>query len=268
MAIRVSAPKAQQSTKSTLPVTGVWFRSETGSRCPLMYIQHRTSAAADAKLSYKQIPIVTRPPADGGPGSLFYRLCKVAGVKCNGMTQKAAAQALALAIAEKGAIRCKRVGKEHNWEEIELVNFDSQLEPWHLPLKDGITWTALLLPPDEEQAAEESVEDDYGDMDEESMARFDNLNLDEPIAPVFAQAGWTIADWSAKLNVDCLTIEGRSDNAGTKLYQHYCGDKMLEPKLLIKALRCINLEGVSKRFSREAALALKALIIEELGKLP
>jgi hypothetical protein len=263
MAIRVSAPKAQQSPKTTLPVTGVWFRSEQGTRCPLLYIQHRTSAAADAKLSYKQIPIVTRPPADGGPGSLFYRLCKVAGVKCNGMTQKAAAQALALAIAEKGAIRCKRVGKEHNWEEIEIVNFDSQLEPWHLPLKDGITWTALLLPPDEEQAAEEEPIDD---VDEDTMARFDDLDLEGPA--VAAHAYWTMADWSGKLNVDCVVPEGRTDGVVTKLYDHYRGEKLLEPKALIRMLRLIDLNGVAKKFSREAALVLKSLIVAELEKLP
>jgi hypothetical protein len=257
MAIR--GVKVKQAEAVTMPITGIYLALDKSAKVPMLYVQHRTHTGPGAPVSYKAMPCITT-----NTESLFSRLGAACGVKVLGLKQREAARKIASAIAEKGAIAANRVGKAHDWVNIKLVNWDSELLPWHLPTRPGLEMISLL----EQEQEEPAPVDDYDDMDEESAAVFSAINLEEESAPVFAQAGWSMTDWSAKLNVDCLTNEGRSDNAGTKLYQHYNGDKMLEPKLLIKALRGVNLEGVAKKFSREAALALKALIVVELEKLP
>ena len=137
MAIRgvrlVTAPEV------TMPVTGLYLALDKTSKVPMLYIQHKTHNGPDAKVSYKSMPVITT-----NPGSLFSRLCKAAGVPAEGMKQRHAAKLLASAVASKGAIRATRVGKEHDWQGIKLVDFDTDPLPWHLPTRDGVSMVNLL----------------------------------------------------------------------------------------------------------------------------
>ena len=142
MAIRVAVLAEKDKSKIvTLPVTGLFISNSKSSKCPVLYIQHRTHTGANAPTSYKKMPVVT---IDGSEKSLFYRLCVAAGFRCLGMTHRDAADKLAQCLASTGGVQCRRVGKVQDWQDIKLVDWDTKLEPWRLPMKGEMKIESLL----------------------------------------------------------------------------------------------------------------------------
>lgn len=122
----------------TMPIVGMYAAKTKSGKAYTLYIDHHTNASPTAPRSYKCVPIVTKDTA-----SLFYRLCKAHGVDPNGMTQLDAAEALAQAVAQKGAIRCVRQGKEHSWTAIQAIDYSTEAKPWCYPSKPGLDLKSL-----------------------------------------------------------------------------------------------------------------------------
>lgn len=134
--------------RTTLPVCGMYCSKNKAGNAYTLYIDHFTTAAKE-KRSYKMIPILTRDP-----DSLFMRLSTAFGVKhAPRVTQLHAAKALALAVAQKGALKCKRAGKAHDWVDIAPVDIDGDKLPWCQPEKEGMRMIDLWVFSTEEPAA-------------------------------------------------------------------------------------------------------------------
>lgn len=117
----------------TLPLCGMYCAKNKAGNAYTLYIDHFTTAAK-IKRSYKTVAIKTRDAT-----SLFMRLSEAFGVKhAPKVTQMHAAKALALAMAQKGALKCKRAGKAHDWVDIAPVDIDGSKLPWDYAKIDGL----------------------------------------------------------------------------------------------------------------------------------
>lgn len=125
-------------SRVTLPVCGMYVAKTKDDKAYMLYIDHFTSMSKEHR-SYKPIPILTRTE-----DSLFRRLCSAFKVTIpSKITQKAAAELLAAGVAQYGAIKTKRVGKTHDWQEITAVNLDGEMLPWGHKSIEGMKMVSL-----------------------------------------------------------------------------------------------------------------------------
>lgn len=137
-------------SRVTLPVCGMYVAKTKDGKAYMLYIDHFTSMSKEHR-SYKPIPILTRTE-----DSLFRRLCSAFKVTIpSKITQKAAAELLAAGVSQYGAIKCKRVGKQQDWQEIAAVNLDGEMLPWGHKIIEGMKMISLW-----------QVDDGSGRMDE------------------------------------------------------------------------------------------------------
>lgn len=135
----------------TLPLCGMYYAKNKAGNAYTLYIDHFTTAAK-IKRSYKTVAIKTRDTT-----SLFLRLSEAFGVKhAPKVTQVHAAKALALAMAQKGALKCKRAGKAHDWVDIAPVDIAGHKLPWDYAKIDGLQLIDLWVFSTEEPAAGDS----------------------------------------------------------------------------------------------------------------
>lgn len=131
----------------TLPLCGMYYAKNKAGNAYTLYIDHFTTAAK-VKRSYKKVAIKTRDAT-----SLFMRLSEAFGVKhAPKVTQVHAAKALAMAMARKGALKCRRAGKDHDWVDIAPVDIAGHKLPWDYAKIDGLQLIDLWVFSKEEQA--------------------------------------------------------------------------------------------------------------------
>lgn len=125
-------------SRVTLPVCGMYVAKTKDDKAYMLYIDHFTSMSKEHR-SYKPIPILTRTE-----DSLFRRLCSAFKVTIpSKITQKAAAELLAAGVAQYGAVKCRRVGKQQDWQEITAVNLDGDMLPWGHKAIEGMKMESL-----------------------------------------------------------------------------------------------------------------------------
>lgn len=151
MAVSIKGRKVATGVESkhvTLPLAGMYLAKTKAGDAYSLYIDLFTSTSKEHR-SYKQVNIITRDPS-----SLFCRLCDAFGVSLPAkISQKSAAELLAASMAEYGALKCVRAGKQHDWVDIHPVNLDVEALPWGFPSKEGMTMLSLWNP--EESDGEE-----------------------------------------------------------------------------------------------------------------
>lgn len=125
-------------SRVTLPVCGMYVAKTKDGKAYTLYVDHFTSMSKEHR-AYKTVPILTRTE-----DSLFRRLCSAFKVTIpSKITQKAAAELLAAGVAQYGAIKCKRVGKQQDWQEITAVNLDGDMLPWGHKVIEGMKMESL-----------------------------------------------------------------------------------------------------------------------------
>lgn len=122
----------------TIPLAGMWLAKTKAGSAYTLYIDFFTNAGKVHR-GYKSFGIATRDPS-----SPFMALCKAFKVNLPpAVTQRAAAEMLAAAMAEYGALKCVRSGKKHDWTDITPVNLDIEVLPWGFKAIDGMKMESL-----------------------------------------------------------------------------------------------------------------------------
>ena len=147
MAVKINGKKVSvgvASKHATLPLCGVYIAKTKANDAYTMYLDHYTSMEKVHR-AYKQVYIHTKDPETS-----FGRLCKAFKVALpSSITQKAAAELLAASMAEYGALKCVRTGKQQEWLDIHPVHLDVNALPWGHPAKEGMVLESLWNPPEE-----------------------------------------------------------------------------------------------------------------------
>lgn len=133
---------APSHNQAILPICGVYIaRTKKVEGGYSLYIDHFTSEQKTRR-SYKHIFIHVK-----NPDSLFMRLCAAFKVELDPSTtsQQSAASLLAQKLAERGAIKCTRVGKAQDWMDIEPWDFDGVALPWGFTKLEGMKLTSLWV---------------------------------------------------------------------------------------------------------------------------
>lgn len=155
MAVKINGKKVSVGVVSkhvTLPLCGVYIAKTKANDAFTMYIDHYTGTSMEHR-AYKPVFIHTKDSE-----TPFGRLCKAFKVTLpSACTQQAAAELLASAMAEYGALKCVRSGKKQEWLDIHPVHLDVDALPWGFPSKDGMVLKSLWNP-DEGSSSDESVE--------------------------------------------------------------------------------------------------------------
>lgn len=125
-------------SRVTLPIVGMYIAKTKDDKAFTLYIDHFTSMSKEHR-AYKPIPILTRTEE-----SLFRRLCRAFNVTIpTKITQQAAAELLAAGVAQYGAVKVKRVGKQQDWQDIVAVNLDGEMLPWGHKVIEGMKLKSL-----------------------------------------------------------------------------------------------------------------------------
>lgn len=158
MAVKINGKKVSVGVVSkhvTLPLCGVYIAKTKANDAFTLYIDHYTGTSMEHR-AYKPVFIHTKDSE-----TPFGRLCKAFKVTLpSACTQQAAAELLASAMAEYGALKCVRSGKKQEWLDIHPVQMDVDALPWCFPAKDGMVLKSLWNSP--EDSEEECVEDGEG----------------------------------------------------------------------------------------------------------
>ena len=178
MAIKINGKKASTGVASkhvTLPICGMYIAKTKANDAFTLYIDHWTCADKIHR-AYKSVFIHTKDPE-----TPFGRLCKAFKVFLpSSVTQQAAAELLAAAVAEYGALRCVRSGKKQEWLDIHPVQTDGDALPWGFPSKDGMLLKSLWNP-DEGSSSDESVEGVYTIIGKDFQQVVDDIFINDGI---------------------------------------------------------------------------------------
>ena len=166
----------------TLPLCGMYYAKSKAGNTYTLYIDHFTTAAK-SKRSYKRLAIKTRDTT-----SLFLRLSEAFGVKhAPKVTQVHAAKALAMAMARKGALKCRRAGKDHDWVDIAPVDIAGSKLPWDYPKIDGLQLIDLWVFSEAESSA---TEQEQPESKEEEGWDISSEAEDDDCAPLVDKCGF------------------------------------------------------------------------------